>query len=53
MQEDVLELRVKAAITSNKVIRLDNPMVNDKIKKLKNMTQAAMPGRCDNSEQNQ
>eukprot|EP00198_Chlamydomonas_reinhardtii_P000792 XP_001690127.1 predicted protein [Chlamydomonas reinhardtii] len=35
MRDEVLDLRVQAALTSNRLVRLDNPMLRDRISRLK------------------
>lgn len=35
MHDEVLEVKVQAAITSNKLLRIDNPIMNDKLASLK------------------
>ena len=42
MQDEVLGLRVKSAMLSNKLVRLDNPMVADRILNLKRRADAVL-----------
>lgn len=42
MQDDVLELRVKVAVNANKLVRLDNPIVNNKLRCLKRKAEEAL-----------
>lgn len=44
MQDGVLGLRVSAAITSNKLLRLDNPITRDRLRQLKRKVDAAFAG---------
>jgi hypothetical protein len=42
MQDEVLGLRVKSAMLSNKLVRLENPMITDRIKALKRRADAVV-----------
>lgn len=46
LQEQMLELRVRAAIGGNKLARLDNPLLDVKIRKLKRKAQEALGMDC-------
>lgn len=40
MHDDVLEHKVNVAISSNRLTRLDNPIIHDKLKSLKRQAEA-------------
>jgi hypothetical protein len=42
MEETTLKLRVKLAITSNRMTRINNPIIRDKIKTLKRKADSMM-----------
>ena len=41
MHDDILECKVDVAISSNRLTRVDNPMVHDKLKSLKRQAELA------------
>ena len=45
MQDEALELKVAAAIVSNRMIRLDNPIINSRLTAMKAQADAIM--RCE------
>ncbi len=42
MQDEVLEMRTRAAISHNKLVRLDNPIVANKIRTLSQQAEQAL-----------
>ncbi len=40
MREEVMELRVKAALASNRLVRLDSPMLRDRVAALRQQAAA-------------
>lgn len=44
MHDEVLECRVDVAISSNRLTRLDNPIVHDKLRALRREADEAMQG---------
>lgn len=50
MHDDVLEHKVNVAISSNRLTRLDNPIVHDKLKSLKRQAETIFRAAADPME---
>ena len=51
MHDDVLEHRVSVAISSNRLTRLDNPIVYDKLRSLKKQAETIVQAAADPMEE--